>query len=131
MKVNISLVASAICALAVTAYAVPGGIPEAATHAFSKRKNINHYPDLLTATFEEITAGLNKGHFTSVELTEAYIARITETQPILKSIIEVNPHALADAAATDAIRNTGHHAKYSLLGIPIILKDNIATARPE
>jgi len=131
MKVNIALVASAVCALVVTAYAVPTGPPETATNALSKRRNINHFPDLLTATFEEISAGLNKGHFTAVELTEAYIARITETQPILRSIIEVNPHALADAAATDATRNAGHHAKYSLLGIPIILKDNIATARPE
>jgi hypothetical protein len=129
MKVNVSLVASAIYALVVTAYAAPAGPPE--TAALSKRKSINHYPDLLTATLEEISAGLNKGHFTAVELTEAYIARITETQPILRSIIEVNPHALADAADADAVRNTGHHAKYSLLGIPIILKDNIATARPE
>jgi len=96
MKVNIALVASAVCALVVTAYAVPTGSPETATNALSKRRNINHFPDLLTATFEEISAGLNKGHFTAVELTEAYIARITETQSMLRSIIEVNPHALVE-----------------------------------
>jgi hypothetical protein len=92
-------------------------------------KSTSPYPDLLTATFEEISSGLDKGLFTAVELTQAYIARIQETQPILKAIIEVNPHALTEAAAADAARQAG--STVALLGIPIIVKDNIATARPE
>lgn len=92
-------------------------------------KSTSPYPDLLTATLEEVASGLDNGLFTSVELTQAYIARIQETQPILKAIIEVNPHALTEAAAADAARKAG--SKAGLLGIPIIVKDNIATARPE
>jgi len=92
-------------------------------------KSTSPYPDLLTASFEDISNGLDQGLFTAVELTTAYIARIQETQPILRAVIEVNPHALEEAAAADAARKSG--SKAALLGIPIIVKDNIATARPE
>jgi len=91
-------------------------------------KSTSPYPDLLTASLDEISTGLNAGFFTAVDLTRAYIARIQETQPILRAIIEINPHALEEAAAADAARKAGSRA--TLLGIPMIVKDNIATARP-
>jgi len=105
----------------------PGHFPDESPWALCK--STSPYPDLLTASLDEIFTGLNEGLFTAVELTAAYIARIQETQPILRAIIEVNPHALEEAAAADAARKTGSNA--TLLGIPIIVKDNIATARPE
>lgn len=37
-------------------------------------------PDLLTASIDDLAAGLQQGDFSSVELTNAYIARIRETQ---------------------------------------------------
>lgn len=90
-----------------------------------------HLPDLLTATLDDITRGLEHGTFTAVELVTAYMSRIEETQPSLRALIEVNPYALDEAASADAARKAGNATSMSLLGIPIIVKDNIATARPE
>ena len=64
---------------------------------------------------------------------KAYFARINEVNlqgPELRAILEMNPSALAQAAALDKERKlTG---KRSLLhGIPILLKDNIATVASE
>lgn len=100
------------------------------TSAWSLCKSTSPYPDLLTASLEEITYGLGEGFYTTVDLVSTYIARIEETQPILRALIEVNPYALEEAAAADAARQAGN-ATGSLLGIPIIVKDNIATARPK
>lgn len=46
--------------------------------------------------------------------------------PVLNAIIEMNPSALAQAAALDAERANGT-IRSPLHGIPILLKDNIAT----
>ncbi|KAF7800231.1 hypothetical protein EIP86_011478 [Pleurotus ostreatoroseus] len=90
-------------------------------------------PDLYEASVVELQAGLDAGHFTSVDLVKAYFARINEVNlqgPELRAILEMNPSALAQAAALDKERKlTG---KRSLLhGIPILLKDNIATVASE
>lgn len=66
-------------------------------------------------------------------LKQAYFARINEVNlqgPQLRAVLEMNPSALAEAAALDKERKlTG---KRSLLhGIPILLKDNIATVASE
>ncbi|KZT28518.1 amidase signature enzyme [Neolentinus lepideus HHB14362 ss-1] len=90
-------------------------------------------PDLYEATVTELQAGLNAGEFTSVELVKAYFARISEVNlqgPALRAVIETNPSALAEAAALDAERKL--LGPRSLLhGIPILLKDNIATTASE
>lgn len=65
--------------------------------------------------------------FTSVDLVKAYLARIAEVNPILHAVNEVNPDALAIAADLDAQRAAGTTLG-PLHGIPILLKDNIATA---
>ncbi len=65
----------------------------------------------------------------SVELAEKYLARIAEIDrqgPMLRSIIELNPRVLDDAAREDErIRESG--SKGMLHGMPIVLKDNIDT----
>ena len=70
---------------------------------------------------------------TAALYTQAYFARIDEVNlkgPQLRAVIELNPSALTQAAALDKERKrTG---KRSLLhGIPILLKDNIATVASE
>jgi Asp-tRNA(Asn)/Glu-tRNA(Gln) amidotransferase A subunit family amidase len=45
---------------------------------------------------------------------------------MLRAVIEINPSALEQAAVLDAERKT-HGSRGSLHGIPILLKDNIAT----
>ena len=60
---------------------------------------------------------------------QAYFARIDEVNlqgPTLRAVIEMNPSALAQAEALDKERSTSG-SRGPLHGIPIILKDNIAT----
>ncbi|KAG9124190.1 hypothetical protein FRC07_012490 [Ceratobasidium sp. 392] len=97
------------------------------------RTEVFEYPDLYEASILELQTGLDKGHFTSVDLVEAYLARIDEVNlkgPALRAVIETNPYALEQAAALDAERKK--MGKRSVLhGIPIMLKDNIATLASE
>ncbi|KAJ3852061.1 amidase signature enzyme [Lentinula lateritia] len=90
-------------------------------------------PDLYEASILELQNGLDVGQFTSVDLIKAYFARIEEVNlqgPVLRAVIETNPSALAQAAVLDAERAVS--GKRSLLhGIPVILKDNIATIASE
>ncbi|KAJ7793942.1 amidase signature enzyme [Mycena leptocephala] len=90
-------------------------------------------PDLYEATLQQLQAGLDSGQFTGVDLVKAYLTRIQEINtngPGLRAVIETNPSALTQAAALDAERKaTG---KRSMLhGIPILIKDNIATIASE
>ncbi|GAC94042.1 glutamyl-tRNA amidotransferase subunit A [Pseudozyma hubeiensis SY62] len=87
------------------------------------------YPDLLEATISQLQAGLTRGDFTSVDLVKAYLARIEEVNihgPGLRAIIETSPVALDKAAFFDAERAAGK-TRGPLHGIPIVIKDNVAT----
>jgi len=69
-----------------------------------------------------------EGRLTSVELTQAYLARIAAVDrggPRLRSVIELNPDAEATAAGLDAERTAGK-LRGPLHGLPVLLKDNIA-----
>ncbi|CAE6425450.1 unnamed protein product [Rhizoctonia solani] len=91
------------------------------------------YPDLYEASIKDLQNGLDKGEFTSVDLVKAYFARIDEVNlkgPQLHAVIEINLQALTQAAALDAERKrTGKRSP--LHGIPLLLKDNIATLASE
>jgi amidase len=81
------------------------------------------------ATIAELQAAMRRGDVTSRQLTQAYISRITEVDfngPRLNSVLEINPDALTIADELDAERRAGH-VRGPLHGIPILLKDNIAT----
>ena len=66
------------------------------------------------------------GRLSSAELTEAYLRRIERLNPVLHAVIETNPDAPAIAARRDAQRRAGR-ARGPLHGIPVLVKDNIAT----
>lgn len=85
------------------------------------------FPPLLDATLDELQEGLNCGMFTSVDLVEAYISRIAETNAELRAVIEINPDALSIAAELDTGRQVGAARSLPLYGIPVLIKDNIAT----
>ncbi|KAG1841228.1 glutamyl-tRNA amidotransferase subunit A [Suillus subalutaceus] len=95
------------------------------TYGISPR-NGQPLPDLLYATINDLQSGLAAGTFTSVDLVNAYVARINEVNPVLHAVIETNPDALAIAASLDAERADGS-TRGNLHGIPICIKDNIAT----
>lgn len=85
------------------------------------------FPSLLDATLEDLTRGLEAGWFTSVDLVNAYTARILEVNATLRMVTELNPDALGIAAALDAER-AANASRGPLHGIPILIKNNIATA---
>jgi amidase len=62
---------------------------------------------------------------TSVQLTQFYLHRIKKLNPMLNAVITISPTARADARAADKARRQGDDRP--LLGIPIIVKDNINT----
>ena len=80
-------------------------------------------------TLSQLRDDLASGKTTSVELVQAYRARIAAMDregPSLHSVIAINPHALEDARAADAARAAGK-AVGPMSGLPILIKDNIET----
>jgi amidase len=82
------------------------------------------------ATIDDLQRRMAAGELTARALTAAYLERIEEIDragPKLNSVIEVNPEALVIADKLDAERKAGR-VRGLLHGIPILIKDNIATA---
>ena len=78
-------------------------------------------------TIAQLQSRMEKGSLTSHALTAAYLARmdaIDASGPMLRSVIERNPDALAIADRMDAERKRGE-ARGPLHGIPVLIKDNI------
>jgi amidase len=69
---------------------------------------------------------MRHGELSSVGLTKAYLRRIRDLNPVLGAVIETNPDALHIAAKRDRERRHGH-VRGPLHGIPVLVKDNIAT----
>jgi amidase len=82
------------------------------------------------ATVSNLAERMKTGELSAARITELYLERIEDLDrrgPTLNSVIEVNPDALAIAAALDAeYKNKG--SRGPLHGIPVLLKDNIGTA---
>jgi Asp-tRNA(Asn)/Glu-tRNA(Gln) amidotransferase A subunit family amidase len=86
--------------------------------------------DVTEKTIVDLLAAQRIGTVTSHDLVEKYLARIRAYDhdgPRLNAIIVLNPNALAEANALDAERRAGH-VRGPLHGIPIVVKDNYATA---
>ncbi|KAI8023044.1 putative amidase [Camellia lanceoleosa] len=81
------------------------------------------------ASVHEIQIAFKQNKLTSRQLVEFYLTQIESLNPLLRSVIEVNPEALFLADEADRERNTKLPISQSSLlhGIPILLKDNIAT----
>jgi amidase len=76
-------------------------------------------------TIPQLQQLMNSHRLSSVDLTNFYVQRISQLNPTLNAVITVSPTALADARAADGARSIGD--RRALLGIPIIVKDNIDT----
>ncbi|KAL8905219.1 MAG: hypothetical protein Q9207_002774 [Kuettlingeria erythrocarpa] len=85
------------------------------------------FPLLIDVTTEELETGLERGLFTSIDLVNAYTARILEVNSTLNVVTELNPDALSIAAELDAERANGT-TRGPLHGMPILIKGNIGTA---
>ncbi len=118
-------------ALAAAAPAVPAlvGSVGAAGEAGAAAIPFPH-EELNEATIAGLRAQLDAGQLTSRALVQMYIDRIgaiDQSGPNLRSVIELNPDALAIADALDAERKA-KGPRGPLHGMPILIKDNIDTA---
>lgn len=86
--------------------------------------------EVAEASIADLQAAMSRGTLTSLQLVNAYLARIKsidKSGPKINSIIELNPDAKAIAADLDRERKA-QGPRGPLHGIPVLLKDNIATA---
>jgi amidase len=86
--------------------------------------------DVREKTIAQLQLEMQAGTLTSRQLVHLYLARIAavdKSGPKLNSIIELNPEALDIAASLDSERKA-KGPRGPLHGIPVLLKDNIATA---
>ncbi|KAJ9100953.1 hypothetical protein QFC19_005349 [Naganishia cerealis] len=87
--------------------------------------------NLLTATIQDLQAYLSNGSITSVELTKKYLTRIEANNFAglnLRAVVETAPyeHVIGIAQYYDDLRAKGTVLS-ELHGIPLLIKDNIAT----
>ena len=107
--------------------------PEAATAvppAVRKAVAAPAASELDEVTVAQLQEGMRSGRWTARGLAEQYLARIEAVDrqgPSLGAIIETNPDALGIADALDAERRA-RGARGPLHGIPVLVKDNVATA---
>ncbi len=85
-----------------------------------------HAFELEEATVAQLQESMRTGVRTSRSICAAYLARIAELDPKLHSVLETNPDALAAADRLDAERKA-NRVRGPLHGIPVLVKDNIAT----
>ena len=75
----------------------------------------------------ELAAGLKSGEFSSVEVTQSHLDRISATEDDFNSFITVTDElALETAKAVDAKRSAGEDV-HALAGVPVALKDLVVT----
>jgi amidase len=113
--VRLGLAAGAVAGVAHTDAALAAAAPAAGS--------------ILDAGVLEQQARMEAGKLTSRALVSQYLARIAaidKAGPHLNAIIELNPDALKIAADMDRERKAGK-TRGPLHGIPVLLKDNIAT----
>ena len=81
--------------------------------------------DVDATTIPQLQELMNSHRINSVNLTNFYLQRIRQLNPMLNAVITVSPTAHADARGGRPARRNGDHRP--LLGIPIIVKDNVDT----
>ncbi len=83
--------------------------------------------ELNEITIQQLQQKMESGEMTSEAICKTYLERIAAVDPIIHSIIELNPDALSIAAQMDGERKEGK-VRGLLHGIPVLIKDNIDTA---
>ena len=82
--------------------------------------------DFIEATIPQLQAAMASGELSSKDLVKGYLDRIQSLNSLLHSVIETNPNAVSIAQQLDNERRRGT-VRGPLHGIPILVKDNIAT----
>src|SRR5262245_13421763 len=101
---------------------VTGGLTSLVSRsAFGK-----HDFDFVEKSISELQAAMASGELSSKDLVKGYLDRIQSLNSLLNSVIETNPNAVSIAQQLDNERRKGM-VRGPLHGIPILVKDNIAT----
>jgi amidase len=108
---------------AATSAALLGG---GLTSLVSRSALAAHDFDFLEKSIPELQAAMASGQVSSKELVKGYLRRIASLNPLLNSVIETNPNAVSIAQHLDNERRRGQ-VRGPLHGIPVLVKDNIAT----
>ena len=74
----------------------------------------------------QLQAAMAAGQLSAKDLVQGYLNRIQQLGPTLNAVIETNTNAIAIANSLDHDRKAGH-VRGPLHGIPLLVKDNIAT----
>lgn len=77
----------------------------------------------------DLEAAMARGDFTAQQLTQAALDRIKAKDGELHAVIAVNPDAMTQAKAADDARKAGKNLG-PLMGIPVLIKDNVETLDP-
>ncbi|WP_101523491.1 amidase [Nocardioides houyundeii] len=117
--------ALATAALAAALLAAPGTHEAAGAPAVATIRPGLHGQDPTTLTISETLKALKRGRVTSVGLVQAFTARINTYEPFYNAFTQMNPNALADAAASDARRRKSPWLARPLEGVPIVIKDSL------
>ena len=117
--------------LGALASAVGGGVGSGigSGHAMAATTQSGGF-NIVEANVADLQAAMQSGKLTSQKLVKMYLSRIRtidKAGPRINSVIELNPDALAIAKTLDAERKA-KGPRGPLHGIPVLLKDNIATA---
>jgi amidase len=112
-------VATGVVAVASRATAAPGTATAGGADA-------GHPFALEEATLDELQHRMQSGQETAHSLCDKYLERISTLNPALHAVLETDPDIHAKADALDAERRAGT-TRGLLHGIPVLLKDNIAT----
>lgn len=81
-------------------------------------------------TVSELQDAMTRNLITSEDITREYLARLSlydRHGPAFRSVLSINPRAIADARARDAERAAGR-VRSPFHGVPVVFKDNIDAA---
>ncbi|KNA20376.1 hypothetical protein SOVF_053120 [Spinacia oleracea] len=98
--------------------------------SFNNNDHQSNFP-VKEATIKDLETAFQQNKLTSKELVLLYMQQIEKLNPVLRAVIEINPDALELAEEADKRREkakeSGSNKDPGLDGIPILVKDNIAT----
>jgi amidase len=99
-----------------------GGLASLFKDSASARTN---FP-FVEMSITQLQAAMAAGQLSAKDLVQGYLNRIQQLGPTLNAVIETNTNAIATANSLDRERKAGH-VRGPLHGIPLLVKDNIAT----